>query len=166
MDPFGLAAIRESADRKAEFQRLGEPEHVPADRYIALAEDSKGNIWARGDKHVIERPAGSTVFRDVSSDSHSIPGTARTPRSSKTEMAGFSRPHYQELQGGMAIAGMSSDQVLVCQTRISSRFSLITKASSGLAATVADYSSGWGTTSGNTGQRGREFAIQQFSAWP
>ncbi len=49
------------------FQRLGEPEHVPADRYIALAEDSKGNIWARGDKHVIERPAGSTVFRDVSS---------------------------------------------------------------------------------------------------
>ena len=49
-----------------EFHRFGDAEKVPADRYIALTEDSKGNIWARGDKHMIERPAGSTEFRDVS----------------------------------------------------------------------------------------------------
>lgn len=50
----------------SKFHRFGDAEHVPADRYIALTEDSKGNIWARGDKHLIERPAGSTEFRDVS----------------------------------------------------------------------------------------------------
>ncbi|HVJ07517.1 MAG TPA: diguanylate cyclase [Acidisarcina sp.] len=48
------------------FRKLGVHDGVPGDRYIALAEDGAGNLWARGDRHVLERRAGSSVFRDAS----------------------------------------------------------------------------------------------------
>lgn len=48
------------------FRKLGVSDGVPRDRYIALTEDSLRNLWARGDKHILERAVGSSSFRDVS----------------------------------------------------------------------------------------------------
>lgn len=48
------------------FRKLGLIDGVPGDLYIALAMDGSGNLWARGNRHILELPAGAASFRDVS----------------------------------------------------------------------------------------------------
>ena len=61
------------------FQRLGPSDGIPADRYVALKEDRAGNLWARGDKEILQRQAGSSQFLDVS---QGFPFDARDPSNS------------------------------------------------------------------------------------
>jgi diguanylate cyclase (GGDEF)-like protein len=52
--------------RGTESERIGSPAGLPVDRWVALAQDSLGNLWARSSTHLYQLPQGQTRFVDRS----------------------------------------------------------------------------------------------------